>query len=107
MCSVSRRASGVNRGLSLALVLVLRWYQPGHRLGEPSLSFLCALPPLGYIGLLIIWFGIGDASKVWLLFLAAFPLIALATIDGVRGVERDKALAARTLGRGKVRFCVR
>lgn len=68
---------------------------------DPYLNFLRALPPLGYIGLLIIWFGIGDASKVWLLFLAAFPPIAIATIDGVRGVERDKVLAARTLGASK------
>ena len=30
------------------------------------------LPPLAYIGLLIVWFGIGDQSKIWLLFLAAF-----------------------------------
>ena len=40
---------------------------------EPYINFLRALPPLGYIGLLIVWFGIGDTSKIWLLFLAAHP----------------------------------
>jgi taurine transport system permease protein len=65
---------------------------------EPYLNFLRALPPLGYIGLLIVWFGIGDTSKVWLLFLAAFPPITMATISGVRGVREDQINAVLTLG---------
>ncbi|PUA81652.1 ABC transporter permease [Nocardioides currus] len=65
---------------------------------EPYLNFLRSLPPLAYIGLLIVWFGIGDQSKIWLLFLAAFPPIAVATISGVRGVRTDHVLAARALG---------
>jgi len=65
---------------------------------EPYLNFLRALPPLGYIGLLIVWFGIGDTSKVWLLFLAAFPPITLATINGVRGVHEDRINAVLCLG---------
>ena len=58
---------------------------------EPYLNFLRSLPPLAYIGLLIVWFGIGDTSKIWLLFLAAFPPITMATITGVRGVARGHA----------------
>ncbi|MCU1693248.1 MAG: taurine transporter permease [Frankiales bacterium] len=69
---------------------------------EPYLNFLRALPPLGYIGLLIVWFGIGDTSKVWLLFLAAFPPITLATISGVRGVRADWLHAVRTLGASRL-----
>lgn len=65
---------------------------------EPYLHFLRSLPPLGYIGLLIAWFGIGDTSKVWLLFLAAFPPIAMATISGVRGVREDQVNAVLCLG---------
>lgn len=65
---------------------------------EPYLHFLRSLPPLGYIGLLIVWFGIGDTSKIWLLFLAAFPPIAMATISGVRGVREDQINAVLSLG---------
>ena len=71
---------------------------------EPYLNFLRALPPLGYIGLLIVWFGIGDTSKIWLLFLAAFPPITMATISGVRGVREDQinaALVARAPAGGR------
>ena len=65
---------------------------------EPYLNFLRSLPPLGYIGLLIVWFGIGDTSKNWLLFLAAFPPIVIATINGVRGVKQDSIHAALSMG---------
>lgn len=65
---------------------------------EPYINFLRALPPLGYIGLLIVWFGIGNTSKIWLLFLAAFPPITIATIAGVRGIREDQIHAAQTLG---------
>ncbi|TQL48993.1 taurine transport system permease protein [Ornithinicoccus hortensis] len=65
---------------------------------EPYLNFLRSLPPLGYIGLLIVWFGIGDLSKYWLLFLAAFPPIVIATINGVRGVRQDSIHAAQSMG---------
>lgn len=65
---------------------------------EPYINFLRSLPPLGYIGLLIVWFGIGNTSKIWLLFLAAFPPITIATIAGVRGIREDQIHAAQTLG---------
>ncbi len=65
---------------------------------EPYLNFLRSLPPLGYIGLLIVWFGIGDLSKYWLLFLAAFPPIVIATMNGVRGIRQDRLDAARSMG---------
>lgn len=72
-----------------------RWV---NEITEPYLNFLRALPPLGYIGLLIVWFGIGDLSKYWLLFLAAFPPIAIATINGMRGIRVDRIHAAQSLG---------
>ena len=84
-------AVGVVVGFAMALVPLL------GRLFEPYLNFLRSLPPLGYIGLLIVWFGIGDTSKIWLLFLAAFPPIAMATIDAVRAIPTDCLLAAQPL----------
>ena len=71
---------------------------------EPWVNFLRSLPPLAYFVLLIFWFGIGDASKVWLLFGAAFPPITLATIAGVQRVRarphRRRPLARRRRGPG-------
>lgn len=83
---------GIPLGLMMATV---KWIGV---VTEPYLNFLRSLPPLGYIGLLIVWFGIGDTSKIWLLFLAAFPPITMATISGVRGVRDDQVNAVLSLG---------
>ncbi|AIZ13702.1 ABC transporter permease [Bifidobacterium catenulatum] len=69
-----------------------------NRIVLPYINFIRALPPLGYIGLLIVWFGIGDTTKIWLLFLAAFPPIVLATLEGIQGVNKDRANSALSLG---------
>ena len=67
------------RGVGFALVfgvalgLALATFTPLRLLVEPYVNFIRALPPLAYFSLLIIWFGIEDTSKVWLLFLAALP----------------------------------
>lgn len=103
LASLQRIAVGVGVGIVIGAALgflmgTVNWF---FDLAEPYLNFLRSLPPLGYMGLLIVWFGIGDVSKVWLLFLAAFPPIAMSTIAGVRGVQKDRILAARSLGAGK------
>lgn len=99
LASLRRIAVGVGAaiavGVPLGLLMATTWV--GTVL-EPYLNFLRSLPPLAYIGLLIVWFGIGDTSKIWLLFLAAFPPITMATISGVRGVREDMLNAARSLG---------
>lgn len=61
-------------------------------------QFLRPLPPLSYYILLIVWFGTGNLSKVLLLFLTAFPIVASAAMAGVRGVPRLRIQAAEMLG---------
>ncbi|HEY5888410.1 MAG TPA: ABC transporter permease [Acidimicrobiales bacterium] len=83
---------GVPLGLALATV------RPFAVVVEPYVNFVRALPPLAYFSLLIIWFGIEDTSKIWLLFLAAVAPITLSVIAGVRGVRQDALDAARSMG---------
>ena len=61
-------------------------------------QFLRPLPPLSYMILLILWFGTGNLSKILLLFLTAFPIVASAAMAGVRGVRRLRTQAAEMLG---------
>lgn len=65
---------------------------------EPYIEFLRPLPQLGYLVLLIIWFGIGETSKIMLLFLTALPVAAIAARDGVLSVPEQRLQAARMLG---------
>lgn len=65
---------------------------------EPVVNFFRPIPPLAWIPLSILWFGIGDAQNVFIIFLAAvFPII-LNTMEGVRDVDPQLIRAARTLG---------
>ena len=100
LASLQRMGVGVGAALVLGPVLGFLMASIGwlNTAVEPYLNFLRSLPPLGYIGLLIVWFGIGDLSKYWLLFLAAFPPIVIATVNGVRGIRQDRLDAARSMG---------
>ena len=65
---------------------------------DPPIEFYRPLPPLAYLPLMIIWFGIGEPSKVLLIFLACFAPVALAARAGVRSASSDQINAARALG---------
>ncbi|SDB87705.1 taurine transport system permease protein [Sanguibacter gelidistatuariae] len=88
--------------IGIPLGLLLATSRPVRVVLEPVISFIRSLPPLAYFSLLIIWFGIEDASKVWLLFLAALAPIALSVISGVEGVRTDWVEAARSLGASRL-----
>jgi taurine transport system permease protein len=64
----------------------------------PFIEFLRPLPQLAYLVLLIVWLGIGETSKITMLFLAALPVSAVAARDGVRNVAPERIRAARALG---------
>lgn len=96
------RGVGLAIPFGLALGLLIATVRPAQLVLEPYVNFVRALPPLGYFSLLIIWFGIEDGSKVWLLFLAAFPPITLGVIGGVRGISRDRINAALALGANRL-----
>lgn len=100
IASMQRIAVGVGAAVILGPIVGFLMASVGwlNTALEPYLNFLRSLPPLGYIGLLIVWFGIGNTSKYWLLFLAAFPPIVIAAINGVRGVRQDQIHAAQSMG---------
>lgn len=104
LASLRRIGVGVGAGIlaGTALGFVLASSRILRIALGPYLDFLRALPPLGYIGLLIVWAGMGDASKYWLLFLAAFPPIVLATIEGVAATDADRIRAAQSLGANRL-----
>lgn len=68
---------------------------------DPIVEFMRPVPPLALIPLMIIWFGIGEESKVILLFLAALWIMAIAARSGVSGVAISKVHAAYSLGASK------
>ena len=67
-------------------------------LADPIIELYWPVPPLAYLPLMIIWLGIGEASKVTLLTLAMFAPICLSAQAGVRGLPVERINAALSLG---------
>jgi taurine transport system permease protein len=65
---------------------------------DPPIEFYRPLPPLAYLPLMIIWFGIGEMAKILLLFLAIFAPVALSARAGVRSIGQEQIQAARSMG---------
>jgi taurine transport system permease protein len=65
---------------------------------DPLIEFYRPIPPLAYLPLIVIWCGIGELSKVLLIYLAIFAPIAIATATGVRNVNPARLRAAQSLG---------
>jgi taurine transport system permease protein len=85
-------AVAVPVGLSMGVSRVARGFF------DPPIEFYRPLPPLAYLPLMVIWFGIGETSKIILLFLAIFAPVALAARAGVRSVSQEQIQAARSMG---------
>lgn len=83
---------GVPIGFAIGLSRV------GRGILDPLLELLRPIPPLAYLPLVIIWFGIGEVSKVLVIGIAMLAPIALSTASGVRSVSSDYVEAAHLLG---------
>ena len=68
---------------------------------DPIVEFYRPLPPLAYYTILVIWLGIGNESKITLLFLAAFPPLSISAMSAVASVPQEKIHTAQSLGAGK------
>ncbi|HDX8437281.1 taurine ABC transporter permease TauC [Aeromonas dhakensis] len=83
---------GVTVGLAMGLSPTLRGML------DPLIELYRPVPPLAYLPLMVIWFGIGETSKVLLIYLAIFAPVAMATLAGVQGARQVRLRAARALG---------
>ena len=70
----------------------------GRGVLDPLIEFLRPLPPLAYLPLVIIWFGIGEPSKVLVIALSMIAPIAISTASGVRSASESQINAARSFG---------
>jgi taurine transport system permease protein len=86
---------GVPVGLAMGLSNIAR------AVFDPIIELFRPVPPLAFIPLLILWFGIGETSKNVMLFFAAFFIMVIAARSGVTGVRISKVHAAYSLGASK------
>ena len=107
--SLYRVAVGFAVGAALALPLGLAMGASRviYAWMNPLVQLLRPIPPIAYIPLSILWFGLGNPPAIFLIALGAFFPVLMNTIAGVRQVDGIYLRAARNLGAGHVTMFVR
>ena len=99
LISLGRIAAGFAAGaaLGIAIAIAAGWYRTFGNLVRPLIEFLRPIPPLAWIPLAIVWFGLGEASKVFVIFLGAFFPVLTNAYRGITGVDPTLVRAAQTM----------
>ncbi|WP_206996639.1 ABC transporter permease [Trinickia mobilis] len=84
--------------IAIPIGIAMSWWPMVEEQLDPVLEILRPVPPLAWIPLSILWFGIGDTQNQFIIFLGIFFPILLNTIAGVKGIEPNLIRAARCLG---------
>ena len=98
--SLVRVLIGFSIGVLLAIPtgFLMGWYTLARGLIEPWVQFLRTIPPIALTPMVILFLGIGETPKIFLIFFAAFLSSTIATFGGVRNVDSTLIKAARVLG---------
>jgi ABC-type nitrate/sulfonate/bicarbonate transport system permease component len=83
---------------AVPLGVVMGRYRGFEEAMDGLLNIIRPIPPLAWIPLAILWFGLGENSVVFITLISAFFAILINTIAGVRSVDRSMLGAAQTLG---------
>ena len=86
---------GIPAGLLIATSRI------GRGILDPIVEFIRPLPPLAYLPLIIIWCGIGEASKILVIGIAMLAPIVISTVSGVRAASESQIRAALAFGAGR------
>lgn len=84
--------------LAIPIGILMGWSQKFRILLIPFVEIIRPIPPLAWIPIAIIWFGIGIKSAAFIIFLGAFFPILLNTISGVLTVDMRLVEATKVLG---------
>ena len=97
-------ATALALGLGVPLGLAMGLSRSIHDLADVVLTAVRPIPPLAWIPLAILWFGIGSVSVIFITFLSSFFAVVLNTIAGARSIERIHIRAAAMLGASRRRL---
>jgi ABC-type nitrate/sulfonate/bicarbonate transport system permease component len=83
---------------AVPLGILMGRYRPFEDAMDGLLNILRPIPPLAWIPMAILWFGLGEKAVVFITLISAFFAILINTVAGVRSIDRSMLRAALTLG---------
>jgi NitT/TauT family transport system permease protein len=84
--------------LAIPMGLTIGWYKRSEMALNPLVQVFRPISPLAWIPLAILWFGVGDAAAVFLIFLGCFFPLLLTAINAVRNIPAVYVNAGRNFG---------
>jgi NitT/TauT family transport system permease protein len=84
--------------IGVATGVIVGWSRLAETLVEPTIQALRPIPPVSWIPLAIIWFGIANKPAIFLVFLGAFFPVFMNTVHGVKGCDRNLVRAGAMMG---------
>ena len=98
--SLQRIVLGFTAGalLGIAIAIAGGWYRTFGNLMRPVVELLRPIPPLAWIPMAIVWFGLGEPSKVFVIFLGAFFPVLTNTWKGMANIDPTLLRAGQTMG---------
>jgi ABC-type nitrate/sulfonate/bicarbonate transport system permease component len=100
-------ANAIALAVGVPLGIFMGLYRPFEEVVDGVLNLLRPVPPIAWIPLAILWFGVGESAVVFITLLAAFFAVLLNTFAGVRSVDRSLIRAALSLGASRRILIVR
>jgi NitT/TauT family transport system permease protein len=90
--------------IAIPLGLMIGTYRPVQALLEPLTDFIRYMPAVAFIPLIMLWVGIGESSKISIIFIGTFFQMVLMVAEDVRRVPITQIEAAQTMGatRGEI-----
>ena len=83
---------------AIPLGMAMGWWRSVYNQMMPLTELIRPMPPLAWIPLGILWFGVGNTENEFIIFLAVFFPVLINTIAGIRSVDVHMVRAARSLG---------
>ncbi|MDO4623436.1 MAG: ABC transporter permease [Eubacteriales bacterium] len=78
---------GIAAVLGIILGVLIGLFKHLDRVTQLLIQIIKPIPPIAWIPLVILWFGIGESGKIFLIFLGGFFTILINVIDGIRQVD--------------------
>ena len=98
--SLQRVLSGYALGMLCAIPMgfLMGWYKTFRTLVEPWLQFFRTIPPIATIPIMVVAFGVGEQSKIAIIFVAAFLSSSITIYQGIKETDKILIKAAYTFG---------
>jgi ABC-type nitrate/sulfonate/bicarbonate transport system permease component len=104
--SLYRAAAGLALAVAVGAVLgiVMAWWKPVRAAVGPLVEIFYPMPKSALIPVTALWLGLGDGSKILLIFLGCMLPVTLGAFNGARSSDRTLVWSARSMGASRARM---